>query len=279
MRRLTASGRLLPDFLIIGAQRCGTSSLYKYLGSHPQVVPSLRKEVEFFSTRFAEGENWYRAHFPLRARRLVYERLSRRKLLSFEATPDYLLDPRAPARAAEMLPDARVIALFRNPTDRAFSHYLHNRRLGAEQLSFEEALDEEEERIGGEIERLMLDPAYPARPLRRLSYVTRGLYANQVSRWLEVFPGRQVLLLRFEDLVGDPQGTLHRIEEFLGIARWGPGHFANHSYGQGVSSPSPRLDETTRQRLDAFFAPHNARLVEEIDPALSWPHPVDTEIE
>lgn len=271
MRMGSASWRGLPDTLIIGAQRCGTSSLYKYLGSHPQVIPALRKEVEYFSTSFAKGESWYRAHFPLRARTGVAQWLTRRPVLSFEATPDYLLDPRAAGRAAEMLPDAHIIALLRNPTDRAFSQYLHNRRLGHEDLPFDAALDHEERRLEGEVERLMSDVDYPARALRRYSYVARGMYRDQLIRWLDVYPADRVLLLRYEDLAASPAAVLRRIEEFLGIADWVPDRFINHSYGRGKERPSQHLDESIRRRLDTVFEPHNARLAETIDSDLSWP--------
>lgn len=277
VRKLSAALRALPDVLIIGAQRCGTSSLYKYLGDHPQVVPSLRKEVEYFSTSFTKGEAWYRAHFPLTSRKRVFEKLARRPMLSFEATPDYLLDPRAAARAREMLPEARIIALFRNPTDRAFSQYLHNRRLGQEPLSFDEALDREEERLRGELERLLNDDAYPARALRRYSYVTRGLYAEQISRWFDLYPAERILLLRFEDFVASPTATLHRIEQFIGVTVWNPDSFLNYSYGQGMSRPPLRLHESIRRRLDSVFELHNARLAATISPDLIWPDLTEAE--
>lgn len=279
MRTRNAAWRVLPDVLIIGAQRSGTSSLYKYLGHHPQVIPALRKEVEYFSTSFTRGESWYRAHFPLKARARALERIMGRPILSFEATPDYLLDPRAADRAAEMLPEARIIALFRNPTDRAFSHYLHSRRLGHEPLPFDEALDREDERLEGEFQRLMHDDGYPARALRRYSYVTRGLYADQISRWCDAYPLEKILVLRFEDLVASPAAILRRIEAFLGIAEWEPNRFPNYSYGHAMSRPSLRLDESTRHRLDAVFRPHNARLAKTIDSHLVWPDRTDVHTE
>lgn len=260
LRRVTASRRVLPDVLIIGAQRCGTSSLYKYLGAHPQVIPSLRKEVEYFSTSFLEGEDWYRAHFPLKERIFVRRVIGSGAPITFEATPDYLLDPRAAERAAHLVPEARIIVALRNPVARAFSQYQHNRRLGLEPLSFEEALDCESERIDGEVERLLEDPAYRAYPLRRHGYVARGKYAEQITRWQAWFPPEQILFVRFEDLTADPRATLLAIERFLGLDPWQPKSFANHSYGRSGRVEANAMAGSTQQRLEQVFAPYDEQL-------------------
>lgn len=272
VRKLTAHSRPLPDVLIIGAQRSGTSSLYKYLGSHPQVFPSIRKEVEYFSTRFTEGESWYRAHFPLSTRVSIRSRRIGRPALSFEATPDYLLHPFAAQRAAQLVPDARIIVLLRNPIDRAISQYGHNRRLGQEPLPLAEALDQEVERLAPEAEKIANDPAYQARPLRRYSYVARGRYAEQLVRWQSWFPQDQMLIVRFEDLTAAPAPTLSAIESFLGIDDWHPQEFANHSYGRSGRSNGASDDQEIRTRLAAVFEPHNRQLSDLLGYDLEWSH-------
>ena len=190
-RRPTSFLRALPDFLIVGTQRGGTSSLYKYLGQHPEVSPSTRKEVEFFSTRFDAGVEWYRAHFPLRRRS--------GRLHTFEATPDYLLHPLAAERAYRLLPEAKIIAMLREPTSRAFSHYNHNRRLGHEPLSFTDALAAEPERIAGERARLLADSSYRALDLRRHGYVERGKYDEQLPEAIVVDVGATVTWTNHDD--------------------------------------------------------------------------------
>lgn len=269
LRTPTASLRMLPDALVIGAQRSGTSSIYKYLGAHPQVVPSSRKETEYFSTSFHEGEAWYRAHFPLEARRVLQDRLTNRRLLTFEATPDYLLDPRAAPRAAELLPSVRIIALLRNPVDRAFSHYHHSRRLGFESLDFAQAIAAEPRRLAGEYERMLEDPTYQARSLRRYSYVERGHYAAQLTRWLNVFPRDALLVLRFEDLIAEPASVLTRIEDFLGIEGWQPRSFTNHSYGQKEPTPAASIPPGVRAHLNETFEPLNDTL-RGLFPEIGW---------
>jgi len=263
-RAVTAGLRALPDFLIIGGQRCGTSSLYKHLGAHRQVVPSLRKETEYFSTRFGEGESWYRSHFPLRTRLAVGHKAT------FEATPDYMLDPRAPGRAADLVPDARIIAMVRDPVERAYSQYQHNRRLGHEPLTFEEALAAEGERIAGEIERLSADQNYRAIPLRRHAYIGRGMYADQLRGWFGFFPPERTLVVKFEDLIESPADTMRGIERFLGIDDWIPPTFTNHSYGRAGRTVQTPMPEPTRKHLQAVFAPANRDLETLLDRRFGW---------
>ncbi len=270
VRQRTGRFRMLPDFLIIGAQRCGTSSLYKYLGWHPSIAPSLRKETGYFSDRFGEGQGWYRAHFPIRLQGRWGRMLRRRQVLAFEATPDYLLYPQSAARVAELLPNAKIIAMLRNPVDRAFSHYEHMVRLGLETLSFEQALDKEEDRLAGEFQLLDRDPSYPARDLRRFSYVKRGEYAEQLGAWMRHFPQEQMLVLRSEDFFADVARVYQEISGFLGVRAWQPRSYPNYSYPRGRQSPPGEMSAEMRRRLEETFAPHNQRLYELLARDLGW---------
>ena len=270
-RRPSSALRSLPDVLIIGAQRCGTSSLYKYLGQHPAVSPSIRKEVEYFSTRYTEGLSWYRSHFPLR------RPSSMNPPLTFEATPDYMLHPLAAERAFALVPNARVIALVRNPVSRAYSQYQHNLRLGHEPLSFDEALEAEESRIDGEVERLKSDPAYQARSLRRHGYAERGKYDEQLSPWLERFPTDRFHIVKSEDFFSAPEAAFHQILRFLDLAPFQPAEF--HNYSQPVKTApapdappvaSPKASEASRTRLRQVFEPHVSRLEQLLDRDFGW---------
>lgn len=204
--------RPLPSLLIIGAMRGGTSSLFKYLGSHPDTAASLRKEIRFFTRYWDRGLDWYRAHFPITRRRLA-----------FEATPDYLFHPRAPLRAAEILPDAKLIVLLREPLARAKSHYDHMVRLGFERRSFTTALEQEDEFVGEALANHDRDERIWQPEFLYHSYLARGHYADQLVRWLEVFPVRNFLILWSDDLFSDPDGTLNTIAQFLSIR---PGRFS-----------------------------------------------------
>ncbi|HKY47153.1 MAG TPA: sulfotransferase [Acidimicrobiia bacterium] len=272
VRRPTSWLRALPDVLIIGAQRCGTSSLYKYLGQHPAVSPSIRKEVEYFSTRYTEGLDWYRSHFPLRRPG------SMSRPLTFEATPDYMLHPLAAERAFDLVPNARIIAMVRNPVTRAYSQYQHNLRLGHEPLPFGEALAAEPTRIEGEVDRLKSDPAYQARALRRHGYAERGKYDQQLLPWLERFPPDRFHIVKSEDFFSAPEASFDDILRFLELPSFRPGDF--HNYSQPLKpapapdgpkvDPPPPANEEARTRLRHVLEPHISHLQHLLGRDFGW---------
>lgn len=268
-RRWTSSGRLLPDFVILGGMRCGTSSLYKYLSRHPEVAPSLRKEVEYFTINHHLGMEWYRAHFPLRIRRTIAARRGH-QLQTFEATPDYLFDPRSPAWLTEALPEARLIVLLRDPALRAHSHYHHNVRHRVETESFARAIDLEPLRLQGDLEAIVVDPDDRALNLRRYSYVSRGLYGEQLARWFDYADPARFLVLESERFFADPGGGFAEILEFLGLSPWSPPEFRNYSYTIGMDAGYPPLDAGMRRRLDERFAADHERLRQILGRDLAW---------
>lgn len=264
-RRPSARWRALPNLLIIGAQRCGTSSLFKYLSAHPRCRASIRKEVRFFTEYCTRGETWYRSHFPLD---LTVGRRSPRVI--FEASPDYLLDERVPGRVVRLLPDVRLIVILRNPIERAYSHYWHARRLGHESLSFQDALKREPERIGQDMEHLRAHPNRPiGRDLLRYSYIERGRYALQLERWLEVFDPSQLLVLSSEKLFTDTDGVFQDILRFLDLPEWRPIAYQNFSYSSPRLAP-PEMPDECRRFLEQRFADDLARLpkIAALDPEL-----------
>ena len=253
--RATSAARPLPDFLILGAQKAGTTALYAYLRWHPSVTGPSWKEVSFFDRHWRRGVPWYRGHFPLRrAGRLVGE-----------ASPGYLFHPLAPERVRETVPGAKLIVLLRDPVDRALSHYHHEVALGREPLSFEEALDAEAERTRGEEERLVREPGYFSHAWWDHAYVARGRYAEQLERWLAVFPRQQLLVLASEQLATDPSATYRRVLDFLGAA---PHDLARYPrvYEQRYEEMAP----STRRRLALTFAEPNRRLYELLGRDFGW---------
>lgn len=260
--RLSTPARVLPDFLVLGAQRCGTSSLYKYLGRHPAIAPSLRKEVGYFTSSYAEDVGWYRAHFPLEARAKLMAK-SGQQLLSFEATPDYLLHPLAPARVKALLPDARFVVLLRDPVERAFSHYLHMRRLGFESRTFARAIEEEPLTVATDLAQIHLDAGHDPKQFHRYSYGARSRYVAQLERWMSTFPPDRFLVLDSTELYSDPGGTYQEVLRFLDLPAWSPKEFSNHSYvGSPAPPPAPPIDPELRRHLREHFAEANRGLAE-----------------
>jgi hypothetical protein len=252
--RATAALRPLPDFLILGAQKAGTTALYAYLRWHPQVTGPSFKEVSFFDRHYAHGERWYRAHLPIKRGGIVGE-----------ASPSYLFHPLAAERVAHMVPRARLIALLRNPVDRAFSHYQHEVALGREELSFEDALAQEDERMEGELERMLRDPTYFSYPWWNYTYAARGRYAEQLERWLASFPRDQLLVLFTEELAADTAGTYRRVLDFLGVDDRGL-----DSYPRIFEREYGGMDPATRSRLEEEFEEPNGRLAALLGRELPW---------
>jgi hypothetical protein len=252
--RATSAARPLPDFLILGAQKAGTTALFAYLRWHPGVTGPAFKEVSFFDRHYVHGERWYRAHMPLRRGRIVGE-----------ASPSYLFHPLGPERAAGMLPDVRLIALLRDPVDRAFSHYQHERALGRESLSFEDAVAREDDRMRGEVERMLADPSYFSHAWWNYTYVARGRYAEQLDRWYAAFPREQLLVLFTDELASDPGGTYRRVLEFLGAA---PREL--DSYPRIFDRDYEEMAPQTRAQLERVFEEPNRRLSELLQRELPW---------
>jgi hypothetical protein len=256
LRRASVAGRPLPSFLIIGAQKAGTTSLHAYLCEHPRVVPPVTKEIHFFDHEFGRGLGWYRAHFP---------RTTDSALLSGEATPYYLFHPAVPDRAASSLPGCRLIVVLRNPIDRAFSHHNHERALGFEQLGFERAIEAETERLAGEEERLRAEPAYRSFAHQHHSYLSRGRYAGQLERWFERFDRDQVLILSAEDLFATPGGAVRDAQEFLGLEAEMPADLS----AKNARAYTP-IDAEMRATLREEFEPHNRHLYELVGRDFGW---------
>jgi len=254
---VTSPFRPLPDFLVLGAQKAGTTALYEYLRRHQQISGPSWKEVSFFDRHWARGESWYRGNFPNVAR-------TRGKHVG-EASPSYVFHPLAPQRVQEVVPEARLIVLVRNPVDRALSQYNHEVALGREPLPFEEALDAEEERLRGEQERMAADPRYFSREWWSHTYKARGRYAEQLERWLAVFPRGQLLVLSSDDLGSDPARAHAQVLEFIGAS---PQRL--DSYPRVYEREYEPMKLETRERLAAEFEEPNRRLYELLGRDLGW---------
>ncbi len=256
VRSLAGALRMSPSFIIIGAQKGGTTSLYNYLIQHPQILPALEKEVRFFDYKYGRGMSWYKAHFPLLIHNWFAQARWGRNVIVGESTPNYFFNPRSPQRIFETLPNAKLIVLLRDPIERAYSHYQMSVRGGRETLSFADALEAEEERIAAELKNMIEDENFVGRKWRYQSYRTRGIYVDQLDRWSKLFSRDQFLLIKSDDLFTNPAKTVERVIRFLGLIDW---EFnLDKIYNPG--GDYPEIDPIIRQRLDRFYAPHNQRL-------------------
>ncbi len=256
-RLATAKWRMLPRFLIVSVERGGTTSLYRYLASHPRVAEPFRKEIDYFDFNWTRGIDWYRAHFPLRR--------PWGSLVAGEATPYYLYHPLVPARVARTLPDVRLVALVRNPVERAYSHYNMNCRQKKETLSFEEAIEREEERLGDEYARLERGEIEFSDAHYKFGYKFRGRYVERLQLWEKHIPRERLLVVRSEDLYADPTAVVEQVSEFIGLPPRVPEDFK--AYNQ---KPYDQISPATRAALADYFRPHNERLEEYLGRDLGW---------
>lgn len=236
----------VPDAIIIGAQKCGTSSLFHYLEQHPDLGSARTKEVHYFDLHFDRGPYWYRGQFRRRPGEVVVE-----------ASPYYLFHPAVPKRAAALLPAAKLIVMMREPVARAYSHYQHARAKGHEQLSFEEAIAAERERIGDSHEALAREQIRRSHAHQYYSYVGRGFYAEQIARWQKHYTPERFLFLRAEDLFAAPQETFDRTCAFLGLPSMAlPDASARNARTYDGMQPE------TRAKLARLYEEPNERLAE-----------------
>lgn len=268
--RATAPHRVHPDFLLVGAKRGGTTSLWKYLTEHPDVLPMFpraekHKGLYYFDEGFAHGDRWYRSHFPLRAHVARRARRSGHRTVVGEATPYYLYHPLAPERAQAAVPDAAVLVVLRDPVERAYSHYKERVRNRTEPLSFADAVAAEPERLAGEAARIVADPAYVSFAHRHQSYVDQGRYAPMLERWFAAYGRDRVLVEISEDMYADPQATYDRVTDHVGIARHRLADTSAHN-----AEPARDLDPATRARLAALLAPDVRATEELLGRSLPW---------
>lgn len=262
--RATARWRRLPDTLVIGTQRGGTTYLFDCLAAHPMIARPFVKEVHYFTDHWHCGEAWYRAHFPLAAGGPVARDPSMCSR-TVDATPYYLFHPHAAERAARTVPHARVVALLRCPADRAYSHYQHSVRRGWETMPFDAALECEPDRIAAEHERIVHDTRYRSIPHRVFSYAARGRYAAQLDRWFTHFSRDRVLVIRSEDLFANPEREYLRTLDFLGLPRIVPDIVRRRRDSAHGHAPA-----RVRDRLMTTFAEDNAQLAALIGRDMNW---------
>jgi hypothetical protein len=270
---LTRSMRVLPDFIIIGAQRCGSTSLYNYLAEQSGMIPGLMKEVHFFDNNYSKGVRWYRSFFPLSTTMKNRWRANHLNSVTGEATPNYLFHPHAPKRVHATLPDVKLIVLLRNPVERAYSHYQHEVRLGVEDLSFTDAIEREKSTIPVEKSKILENETYLSFSYQNYSYLSRGRYVEQLELWNKYFAMEKILVLKSEDLFSRPAQVLEKACDFLGIRRTTFTDFKIHN-----SLAYQDLDHADRKFLTAYYEPYNDRLYQFLGMNFGWDNSTSQEI-
>lgn len=251
-----------PDFMIIGAEKCGTTSLYQYLCQHPDVLPPIEKEIDFFDMEYEQGLDWYLAHFPPR---LAPHASTHKQWITGETSPNYLYSDTAPKRIFQNFPNIKLAVILRNPIDRTVSRYNMMVRNGAEKRTFERAVTEELTIIQKAMSQSKDGQSVPWPVLNRCRHIGNSLYCYHLARWLELFSAEQFLVLRSEDLFTQPEQTLSQLYQSFGLESHLKQDYPKHNSGQ--YSP---IEGEIRQTLSTFFTPHTRKLEVLLGRSFDW---------
>ncbi len=257
---------MLPGVLIVGAQRCGTTSMYRTLSQHPAVLKAvLHKGVHYFDMNYDRGMSWYRAHFPLQASGRRAGRLAGDRALTLESSPYYMFHPRAAERIASDLPGVRLLVLVRDPAERAYSAHAHELARGFEHEPFARALELEPERLRGEAERMGRDPGYLSHSHQHHAYRARGRYADQLDQLERVFGAERVHVVDSGDFFTKPEPVYDAVLDFLELGNHGYPVFERHN-----ARPRSPMPADLRAELTDYFEPFDQQLTRWLGQDPSW---------
>ncbi len=253
---ITSSKRVLPNFIIPGTVRSGTTSLYYNICEHPSVLEASYDEIGFFDSNYNLGINWYRSMFPTQ-KEMELVRKNSGCAITGEDTPFYFWKKEAIERIFLTLPNVKIIVIFRNPVDRAYSNYNLGVRMNTEKLTFEEAIDEEIQYLNENGFRKTID--------HRRSYITKGIYQEQLKLWLDIFPREQIHILSTEQMQENPQRELQKIFSFLKIDE-----YIIKNPQKRKSTDYTKMRPDTRSRLLDYYKSHNEELFRIIKQRFNW---------
>lgn len=273
-RLATSPKRMTPEFIIPGAPKCGTTSLYNYLIQHPQILSASRKEPMFFSMYYNKNPNWYKINFPFSSQ---LNNSKNKKIITGEASTSYLIYPNVPEKIKKMFPHVKIIIMLRNPVDRAFSQYKNQVRNGREKLSFEMAIKEEVSRLGKSFEEIKnskpktglkyVKELFQFNPSKLLtySYLTGGHYFEQIINWTKVFPLEQIKIINSEQFFEESDVVFNEVIDFLGLEKFHLNEYKKFNVGNDSN-----IEDNTRQYLIDYFKPHNEKLFKFLNLKFDW---------
>ena len=272
IRNLTCRSRLLPDAIIVGNNKSASNTVFFNLIEHPQIQGSSRRENRFFDANYWRGTNWYRSYFPTKSAKTRFEKKNS-ELIILDCSPTAYLHPYAAKRVKKLLPNSKIIILFRNPTDHAYSLYHHRVRMKVEPETFENCILHDQERFDETEKKWKNNEVreYSWKDLR-LSYVSDGIYFNHIEKWFSLFPKENIHCINVDDLAKDPIYVLNKICRFLDL----PEYLFNNYVKKNVNKEDSRketykpMKPETRKKLIEFYKPHNAKLESFLNKKFHW---------
>ena len=268
-RKMTSRLRSLPDFIIIGVGRAGTTALYSYLIQHPSIVAASTDnnesvaDLHFFEYMISNNIQWYKSHFPILFSKSKNQKNS---FITGEYTSTYIYHPDVPKRIFNLLPKIKLIVILRNPIDKAYSTYQQQFRFGEYTTSFEDT-------VNAEFRRINLNKDFPELNSNNYDFenfvaqniIRHSIYADYLETWLKIFDRKQILILNSEDLKNSTKETLHRVFHFLNVSNYDIANTSQVNVGK-----YPLINKITRKKLIEFFKPHNQRLNKLLDTEFDW---------
>lgn len=236
-----------PHFIIVGASKSGTTSLFFYLSQHPQILMPHKKEINFFNRNFDFGVSWYLAQFPAIA--------DGKQFLTGEASPLYMCNERTRERIRELFPDTKIIMMLRNPTKRTISEYYHAVKHHLEERSLATIIAAERELLATQ----------PKKAVESFGYLLNSIYIDKIARWQADFPAENILIIESESFFQRTDEVMQQTYEFLGL----PAIAQSDQTRYNVGAYPPVSPEIERQ-LQEFFAPYNQKLALFLNRTLSW---------
>jgi hypothetical protein len=259
---ITGFIRVIPDFLVIGAKRCGTTSLYQHLPEHPCISKSPYDNMGFFNDNFHLGVNWYKSFFPTTfTRNKIKSKFG--NFLAFDVTTKYMEEESTANNVYQTKPNMKIIIILRNPVDRAYSQYHLSVRQTAERRSFEDVVEENMNRLNKEShEHYEIKPKFS---VEEDNHLKKGLYALQLRYWLKIFPRENILIVSTEEFESNQQIIYNKIFEFLNISKFEVKNTKKMEKGN-----YPPMKSETRNLLLDYFRSHNHELFELINIKFDW---------
>jgi len=259
----TSFMRLLPDFIVVGTSFCAKTLLYNNLEQHKFILNNLREESGYFLDTYHKGFDWYKSNFPTYYFRFFFELIYGKKPRIGETVnlPGYFV----PKRVSDILGKPKIIAILRNPVDRAYARYLEEIRNGNETKSFEEVLEKEYHLIKNKEDKIIKSNS-PLDFRHLFLYRLEGIYVEYLKQWNQYFPKGDILVIRTEDLFSNPIQTTNKCFEFLDLEPIKELKQTGEKYEKDAS----KLNEDTRKKLLEYFKPYNEKLYQFLNLDLEW---------
>ena len=255
---ITAAQRKLPDFLVIGGKRCGTTTLFEFLRQHQMIAEPVIDHMGFFDDNYSIGINYYKSFFPIKTEETA-------KKLDYDVTTSYLTSPFVAERVAKEIPNVKIIVLLRNPTSRAWSDYNASQTKDASEEEFQTYIDDELQKLEASDfeEKVSKNDYNMSEPFS--NFIKKGLYAVYLKKWLKLFPRKNFLFISTESFSNDENKVFKQIFDFLGLS-----NFEIHKLQRMSKGNYEKLNPKIKNKLDLFFAPHNDELFKLINEKYDW---------